>query len=68
MYLLRGGLPWRMRPPGASPPATTVQHYFYRWRDAGVWPSINHALVMAAPEQAEREASPTAGVIDRASA
>jgi putative transposase len=64
LYLLRGGLPWRMLPPGIFPLATTVQHCFYRWRDAGVWPSINHALVMAAREQAGREASPTAGVID----
>ncbi len=64
LYLLRAGLPWRMLPPRTFPPATTVQHYFYLWRDAGVWPSINHALVMAARERAGREASPTAGVID----
>jgi putative transposase len=64
MYLLRGGLPWRMLPPRTFPPATTVQHYFYLWRDLGLWPSINHALVTAARERAGREASPTAGVID----
>jgi len=64
LYLLRGGLPWRMLPPGLFPPMTTVQHYFYRWRDMGLWPSINHALLMAAREQAGREASPSAGVID----
>jgi len=67
LYLLRGGLPWRMLPPKTFPPATTVQHYFYRWRDAGIWPSINHALVMAAREQAGCEGSPTAGVFDRQS-
>jgi transposase len=27
LYLLRGGLPWRMLPPGLFPPMTTVQHY-----------------------------------------
>ena len=64
LYLLRGGLSWRMLPPGIFPPATTVQHYFYAWRDAGLWTSINHALVMLAREAAGREASPTAGVID----
>ena len=64
LYLLRGGLAWRMLPPGIFPPATTVQHYFYAWRDAGLWTSINHALVMLAREAAGREASPTAGVID----
>lgn len=64
LYLLRGGLAWRMLPPTIFPPATTVQHYFYAWRNAGLWTSINHALVMLAREQAGREASPTAGVID----
>lgn len=64
LYLLRGGLPWRMLPPGLFPPMTTVQHYFYRWRDMGLWPSINHALLILAREAGGREASPTAGVID----
>ncbi|WP_374765322.1 transposase, partial [Yunchengibacter salinarum] len=36
LYLLRGGLPWRMLPPGVFPPMTTLQHYFYRWRDMGL--------------------------------
>jgi transposase len=64
LYLLQGGLAWRMLPPGIFPPATTVQHYFYAWRDAGLWSSINHSLVMLAREATGREASPTAGVID----
>jgi putative transposase len=41
-----------------------VQSYFYAWSRCGVFANINHALVMAAREQAGREASPTAGVID----
>jgi transposase len=64
LNLLRGGLPWRMLPPGVFPPMTTVQHYFYRWRDIGLWPSINHTLLMMAREAVGREASPSAGVID----
>jgi transposase len=64
LYLLRGGLPWRMLPPGLFPPITTVQHYFYRWRDAGLWPSINHILLMRLREATGPEASPSAGVID----
>ena len=43
LYLLRGGLPWRMLPPDLFPPMTTVQHYFYRWRDMGLGPSIESA-------------------------
>lgn len=34
LYLLRGGLPWRMLPPHLFPPMTTVQYYFYQWHDA----------------------------------
>ena len=64
VYLLRGGLPWRMLPPGLFPPMTTVQHYFYRWSEMGLWPQINHALLMMAREAMGREASPSAGVID----
>ena len=43
---------------------TTVQNYFYRWSAMGVWQSINHALLLMAREAMEREASPSAGVID----
>lgn len=43
---------------------TTVQGYFYSWRDDGLWLASNHTLVMAARELEGREASPTAGVID----
>lgn len=64
LYLLRGGHPWRMLPPGLFPPMTTVQHYFYRWRDAGLWSLINYSLLMLAREQMDKEASPSAGVID----
>ena len=63
LYLLRGGLPWRMLPPG-FPPATTVQRYFYAWRDSGLWQTINHYLLMAIRVAEGREASPSAGVID----
>jgi len=63
-YLLRGGLPWRMLPPGLFPPISTVQRWFYRWRDTGLWRSINHALVLLVRELGGREASPSACVID----
>ncbi len=63
LYILRGGLPWRMLPPG-FPPMTTVQRYFYAWRDSGVWQTINHALLMMLRVAEGREASPSAGVID----
>lgn len=62
-YLLRGGLPWRMLP-SDFPPATTVQRYFYDWRDDGTWQRINHYLLEAARMSQGSEASPSAGVID----
>jgi len=64
LYLLRGGLPWRMLPQGLFPPVSTVQRWFYAWRDNGLWCSINHALVMMVREAQGREASPSACVID----
>ena len=64
LYLLRGGLPWRMLPPDIFPPMTTVQHYFYSWRNSGLWIAINHTLLMTVREANGREASPSAGVID----
>lgn len=60
LYLLRGGLPWRMLPPCLFAPMTTVQHYFYRWCGSGLWVSINHTLVMLARQAMGRDASPTA--------
>lgn len=57
------GCQWRMLPKD-FPPFTTVQNYFYAWRDMGVLRAINNTLVMAVREQEGREASPTAGVID----
>jgi len=63
LYLLRGGLPWRMLPP-CFPPASTVQRWFYLWRDAGLWELINHYLLQSLRTAQGREASPSAGVID----
>lgn len=50
--------------PKDFPPFSTMQKYFYRWRDEGLLRTINNELVMAAREKAGKEASPTADVID----
>ena len=62
-YLAQSGCQWRMLPKD-FPPYSTVQRYFYRWRDGATWTSINHVLVMLERERQGREASPSAGVID----
>ncbi len=63
LYILTTGCQWRLLPKD-FPPRSTVQGYFYRWRDDGTWGRINHELVMQAREAQGREASPSAGVID----
>src|SRR4051812_11338546 len=50
--------------PKDFPPRSTVQGYFYDWRDSRSWETINHLLVLSARELEGRDASPTAGVID----
>jgi len=62
-YMASSGCQWSMIP-NDFPPPSTVQRYFYDWRDSGLLHRINHALVMVARELEGREASPTAGVID----
>ena len=61
--VLTTGCQWRLLPTD-FPPDTTVQRFFYGWRDDGTWRCINHHLLLAAREAMGREASPSAGVID----
>ena len=63
LYMATTGCQWRQLPK-EFPPYSTVQGYFYAWRDSGRWFSINHELAMAAREKAGKEASPTSGIID----
>ena len=63
LYLLRSGCPWRMLPRD-FPPRSTVQRYFYLWRDDGTWAEVNRQLLVAAREAEGRAAGPSAGIID----
>jgi transposase len=63
LYLASSGGAWRLLPKD-FPPFSTVQKYFWRWRDEGLLRTISNELVMAAREREGRQASPTAGVID----
>jgi transposase len=58
-YMMRTGCQW-WRLPREFPPFTTVQHYFYAWRDSGVLERINFELLLRARETAGREPSPSA--------
>lgn len=46
------------------PPYSTVQGYFYAWRDTGRWQQIVEALVRKARRRLGRKPKPTAAVID----
>ena len=63
LYLLRTGCPWRLLPKG-FPPRSTAFGYFRRLWEDGTWLTLHAVLVMAAREQAGKEASPTAGIVD----
>jgi transposase len=63
LYMLTTGCQWRQLPK-EFPPFSTVQRFFYRWRDDGLWQRINHDLVMRVREASGRKASPSAGVVD----
>jgi putative transposase len=55
LYIASSGCQWRMLPKD-FPPVSTVQGYFYAWRDGGLWQGVNHLLVMSARELEGREA------------
>ena len=63
LYILATGCQWRALPKD-FPPFTTVQHYFYDWRDRRVWQRINRILVEHARLAADRKRRPSAGIID----
>lgn len=63
MYVLSTGCQWRAIPKDL-PPRSTVNYYFCRWQHDGTLDRLHHALYVRCREQAGREASPTAAVID----
>lgn len=63
LYVLTSGCQWRLLPK-EFPPYSTVQRFFYGWREDGTWPRVNHDLLQRARAAMGREASPSAGVID----
>jgi len=62
-YILSSGCQWRALP-SEFPPYSTVQGYFYAWRDSGRWHRIVRALVRQARRKLGRKPTPTAAVID----
>lgn len=63
LYLLSTGCQWAALPKDL-PPRSTVNDYFRLWDWDGTLERIHHALYVQCREQAGREASPTAAIID----
>src|ERR687883_477539 len=62
-YVLATGCQWRALPKDL-PPRSTVHDYLTLWAWDGTLRHLHHALLVQAREQAGKEASPTASVID----
>ena len=63
MYILSTGCQWRYLPKDL-PARSTVNDYFRAWNHTGTLQRMHHALYISCREQAERDASPTAAIID----
>jgi transposase len=63
MYVLSTGCQWAALPKDL-PARSTVNDYFRRWDDDRTLGRLHHALFVQCREQAGREASPTAAIID----
>jgi transposase len=63
MYILSTGCQWRYLPKDL-PPRSTVHDYLSLWIWDGTLDRIHHVLYVKCREKAEREASPTACIID----
>ncbi len=63
MYILSTGCQWRAIPKDL-PPRSTVHNYFIWWHCDGVLDRIHDALYVECRKKAERDASPTAAIID----
>ncbi len=66
-YVLSTGCQWEALPKDL-PPKSTVYDYLDLWRRDGTLERIHHTLYVACREEAGREASPTAAIIDSQSA
>jgi transposase len=63
MYVLATGCQWRYLAKDL-PPKSTVYDYFGLWNWDGTLDRIHHALYVKCREKVEREASPTACIVD----
>ncbi len=63
LYVLRSGCPWRMLP-HEFPAWGTVYSYFRHWQREGVWDQVLRTLRMQVRNKQDRDAEPSAAIID----
>jgi putative transposase len=63
LYVVRGGIAWRMMP-GDLPPWGTVHFYYRCWRLDGTWEKVLDALRTRLRRAEGRKPSPSAAIVD----
>ncbi len=63
LYVLKGGIPWRLLP-GNFPPWQTVYHVFRAWSRDGTWAALNDALRECLRAAEGRNRRPSAAILD----
>ena len=63
LYVLRGGIAWRLLP-HEFPPWQTVYHYFRLWRLDGTWEAVNTVLRERVRVKLGRDPEPSAAILD----
>lgn len=63
LYVTKTGCQWRQMP-NDLPPWPLCYYYFWKWRNDGTWARLNKALVEQRRIKANRQPSPSLGIID----
>jgi transposase len=63
LYIVKGGIPWRLLPSG-FPPWKTVHSIFRKWTRDRTWEDLNDQLRALAREQQDKRSRPTGAILD----
>lgn len=63
LYVLKGGVPWRLLPKN-YPPWQTAYHVFRTWSRDCTWAALHDALRICLRKEEQRDAQATAGILD----
>lgn len=63
LYVLKGGIPWRLLP-ASFPPWQTVYHVFRQWALDSTWAVLNDALRVCLRRSVGRHDEPSAAILD----